>query len=87
MVLRPNTGSHYPEDGDPGTLIVGDVGNGAWEELNVLHTGGQNFGWPVFEGIPLAWKFWTQEVPDNPLAPNPLNTCDQPFFNFRDLLA
>ena len=87
MVLRPNTGSHYAEDGDPGTLIVGDVGNGGWEELNVLHTGGQNFGWPVFEGIGLAWKFWTQDVPDNPLALNPINTCDKPFFNFRELLA
>lgn len=87
MVLRPNTGSHYPEDGDPGTLIVGDVGNGSWEELNILHTGGQNFGWPVMEGINIAWKFWTQDVPANPAAPNPLNTCDKPYFDFRDLLA
>lgn len=87
MVLRPNTGSHNLADGAPGTLVIGDVGNGAWEELNVCHEGGQNFGWPVLEGLELAWKFWIQDVPDNPQAPNPINSCDKPFFNFRDLLA
>lgn len=87
IMVRPNTGSHFSADGDPGTLIVGDVGNGAWEELNILHTGGQNFGWPVMEGIRLAWKFWIQDVPDNPLAPNPITSCEQEYLNFRDLLA
>lgn len=32
-----------------GTLYIGDVGAGTWEELNVS-TGGENFGWPCFEG-------------------------------------
>ncbi|PTM11939.1 MAG: hypothetical protein DA408_12455 [Bacteroidetes bacterium] len=87
MVLRPHTGSHYAAEGDPGTLVVGDVGNGSWEELNIVDRGGQNFGWPLLEGIRLAWKFWIQEVPDNPLAPNPLDSCGRAYLNFRELLA
>lgn len=33
----------------PGTLFIGDVGWNKFEELNVA-TGGENFGWPCFEG-------------------------------------
>ena len=87
MMLKPNTGSHYPNQGDPGTILLGDVGNGGWEELNVIEQGGQNFGWPILEGTQLAWNFWTIDAPINPLAPNPLDNCDHPFFTFRDLLA
>jgi PKD repeat protein/glucose/arabinose dehydrogenase len=32
-----------------GPLYIGDVGAGTWEELDVAH-GGENFGWPCFEG-------------------------------------
>lgn len=87
--LQPESGSHYKEDGKPGTLFVGDVGNGAWEELNVVTQGGQNFGWPIVEGIKTSWSFWTKEVPLNLQAPNPLASsqgCEEAFFNFRDLL-
>ncbi|MEM1214082.1 MAG: PKD domain-containing protein [Bacteroidota bacterium] len=87
IMVRPNTGSHYLADGDPGTLIIGDVGNGAWEEINIQTRGGQNFGWPVLEGFFLSWKFWNQDVPNNPLAPNPLANCTEDFLNFRQLLA
>ena len=38
-----------PDSPLPGTLYIGDVGWNAWEELNVA-TGGENFGWPCFEG-------------------------------------
>lgn len=38
-----------PTLGNPGTLYIGDVGWGAWEDLNVA-TGGENFGWPCYEG-------------------------------------
>lgn len=36
----------------PGTsqIVVGDVGSGAFEELNVITQPGQNFGWPTAEG-------------------------------------
>ncbi|MEO0855863.1 MAG: PQQ-dependent sugar dehydrogenase [Bacteroidota bacterium] len=43
------TGSADPDDGSPGTLHIGDVGWYSWEELNVAR-GGENFGWPCFEG-------------------------------------
>lgn len=33
----------------PGTLYIGDVGWQTFEEINVA-TGGENFGWPCFEG-------------------------------------
>jgi PKD repeat protein/glucose/arabinose dehydrogenase len=33
----------------PGTLIIGDVGSQYFEEVNVSR-GGENFGWPCFEG-------------------------------------
>lgn len=86
--IKPETGSHYPADGNPGTIFVGDVGNGAWEELNIVTKGGQNFGWPIMEGIDLNWSFWVGEVPNNALAKNPLfqsGACDQEFFHFREL--
>ncbi|MFK7935646.1 MAG: PA14 domain-containing protein [Saprospiraceae bacterium] len=48
---RPETGSHVVEDGDPGVFYIGDVGWSTREELSVMTTGGQNFGWPRFEGM------------------------------------
>jgi glucose/arabinose dehydrogenase/PKD repeat protein len=51
MTLKPNTGEHLPSAGNPGTIYVGDVGSFRKEEINVVTTGGQNFGWPNFEGI------------------------------------
>jgi len=32
-----------------GTLFIGDVGQAQWEEVNIAH-GGENFGWPCYEG-------------------------------------
>ncbi len=51
MTLKPNTGNHLPSAGNPGVLYVGDVGSFRKEEVDVVTTGGQNFGWPNFEGI------------------------------------
>ena len=90
MVLEPESGSHYAAEGDPGTLLIGDVGNGSWEELNRAETGGLNFGWPLIEGINLMWAFWSKEVPENPMAPNPLYNgqgCDQEYFTFKQLMV
>ncbi|WP_282775419.1 PQQ-dependent sugar dehydrogenase [Phaeodactylibacter xiamenensis] len=86
--VRPNTGSHYSEDGDPGTLYIGDVGNGAWEELDIAPEGGLNFGWPMMEGFGSHWPYINEPAPANQLHPNPLygnGGCDQPFLNFKDL--
>ncbi len=47
---RPGTGSTNPADGNPGQIMLGDVGWNRWEELNVVTAPGQNFGWPCWEG-------------------------------------
>ncbi len=89
ITLRPNSGSHFPQDGRPGVLYVGDVGNGAWEELDIVEFGGQNFGWPILEGIGSHWPYSDQPAPENPMAPNPLygEGCDKAFFDFKDLFV
>lgn len=33
-----------------GRILVNDVGQGTWEEVNDATTGGRNFGWPATEG-------------------------------------
>ena len=38
-----------PGEAGPGTLLIGDVGQANWEEIN-RSTGGENFGWPCYEG-------------------------------------
>lgn len=46
----PGTGSPDPAAGDPGTLLVGDVGWQLWEELTLVPSGGLDLGWPCREG-------------------------------------
>ncbi len=48
--IKPGAGSTNPLTGDIGEVFVGDVGWGAWEELNVVKAAGTNFGWPLYEG-------------------------------------
>ena len=86
ITLIPETGSHNPADGNPGYLLIGDVGDGAWEELNLLNAAGQNFGWPLYEGFeyhpelhPLTT--YNQDA-GNPLAGQ---ACPD-YFSFQDLL-
>lgn len=64
MTIKPNTGSINPEDANPGEIYVGDVGAGQKEEVDVITKGGQNFGWPLYEGM-------TDE--NSPLIPYPEN--------------
>ena len=87
MVLQPETGSHDPTAGNPGTLFVGDVGGARWEELNIVSAGGQNFGWPFTEGHEWYWAFYdADDAPSDARIPNPLagNNCPE-YFNLRDL--
>lgn len=44
----PHTGNHSD---DPGDFLVGDVGQSEKEEYNLVSQGGQNFGWPHYEGM------------------------------------
>jgi glucose/arabinose dehydrogenase len=48
--VRPGTGSTNLADGDPGVLVVGDVGWKLWEEVTVVLRG-TNSGWPCYEGL------------------------------------
>ena len=41
----------FTVDEETGNPYIGDVGWTTWEEINVA-TGGDNFGWPYFEGEP-----------------------------------
>lgn len=87
--LWPNSGGHFAEEGRPGVIFAGDVGNGSYEELNLITKGGQNFGWPVWEGVGWNTGFIMVPVPVNPMAKNPLygvGNCSKEYFNFRDLL-
>jgi hypothetical protein len=89
MSLRPDSGSHDPAAGDPGTLYIGDVGWNQWEELNVAAARGQNFGWPLFEGHTELASYRSPAV-QNLDAPNPLfgtAGCARPNFLFTELLV
>ena len=78
--IRPGTGSTNPADGDPGSLLIADVGWNTWEELNIASTGGVNFGWPCREGpnVQVGYNPVASVESGNPnvlcfAAPNPEN--------------
>jgi glucose/arabinose dehydrogenase len=50
MTLQPNTGSTNPADANPGIIHLSDVGYVTWEDYHIIHVGGLNLGWPVYEG-------------------------------------
>lgn len=91
--LRPGSGSLDPADGDPGSLYIGDVGWYSWEELNVSRSGGENFGWPMYEGYEELWGYYSTPT-TNLDTPNPLfgttppgqGLCVQSHFVFQNLL-
>jgi glucose/arabinose dehydrogenase len=58
-------GSTNPDDGRPGTLYIGDVQFQTAEEINVAR-GGENFGWPYFQG---NQRFLGNEDPANFTGP------------------
>lgn len=45
---NPYTFSIHPATG---RILVNDVGQGSWEEINDATAGGKNFGWPATEGL------------------------------------
>lgn len=86
FALRPGTGSVLPGDGDPGVLLIGDVGAERIEELSIVDAPGLNLGWPVKEGFSPSPVGGT--VPGNQDAPNPnagQPGCNLPFFTFAHL--
>jgi len=87
MSLRPGSGATDPRLGRPGDMYVGDVGWQLHEELDVASVGGENFGWPLFEGMDAHRQYSAHPIA-NGFAPNPLpgRSCSVPFFRFQDLL-
>lgn len=67
---NPYTFSIHPETGQ---ILVNDVGQVTWEEINDATTGGKNFGWPTTEG-----KFNATAYPTltNPIYAYPHGTGD-----------
>ncbi|QHT69502.1 PKD domain-containing protein [Rhodocytophaga rosea] len=94
VFVKPGTGSTDPTQGNPGVLMIGDVGFLQWEELNVATQKGQNFGWPLYEGLDLnaaysGYPAYQAKDTFNFHAPNPLygvNGCTQRYFKFSNLL-
>lgn len=88
FVKVPGTGDAIAGNGNPGILFSGDVGGGAWEELNLIDQPGLNFGWPNFEGYLNQWPYHFQLFKENLDAPNPEGAlCDRPYFYFQDLIT
>jgi len=58
---NPYTFSIHPESG---RILVNDVGQVAWEEINDATTGGKNFGWPTTEGTfnPVTYPNFTNPI-------------------------
>jgi hypothetical protein len=84
FIVIPETGSHLPADGQPGTLICGDVGENTWEELIAITSGGENAGWPIYEGFEKSPTYGVAQVlfPDNELY----NDCGADPIRFDQLL-
>jgi glucose/arabinose dehydrogenase len=88
MNIKPNSGSTNPADANPGTLLIGDVGWGAWEDLHIVSKPAQNCGWPIFEGLD-PHPGYSTNTPFNLEELNPLfgqNGCTQQYLKFEDLL-
>jgi len=80
MTLQPNTGSTNSNDGNPGTIVLGDVGWATTEELHVINQAGLNCGWPLYEGLETAPKYYnaTTRNLDEAGQPTFVSLCRQP---------
>ena len=93
--IKPGSGSHDPAAGDVGEIFYGDVGFSSWEELSVVTQGGQNMGWPIYEGNEYTLapdgvgpRYVDLNV-ENKDEPNPLyngGSCNQQYFLFKQLI-
>jgi len=88
IAMRPNSGSTNPADALPGSIYIGDVGEGRWEELKIARLPRENFGWPHFEGMHPINEY-NDQIRANMDTPNALfseGNCDQEYFTFQDLI-
>ncbi|MBY5956533.1 PQQ-dependent sugar dehydrogenase [Membranicola marinus] len=85
MTRYPDIAAAGPRSG-PGNILVGDVGDWSWEEINIVDGPGLNYGWPVYQGIESYYLFRDKKVP-NYEANIPENRCGQTHFYFKDLIV
>ncbi len=89
FIVRPGTGSSNINEGNPGSVYIGDVGYYNWEEINVANGPALNFGWPQYEGMNTFIGYDTSYTyhPDynNPL--HDIGGCTIERYRFQDLLT
>ena len=86
IFLKPGQGATNPSAGDIGEVLVGDVGFGEWEELNVIKGPGMNFGWPLYEGHnPETYVYIDVENKEVPIPPE-INCGGRQFVRFNELI-
>ena len=82
----PGASSTDPSDGQPGVIVVSDIGAYDREELSRISEPGVNLGWPLYEGFDVRSDYWFTDVLipdlDNPLASD---GCSESIM-FRDAL-
>ncbi|MFT5973024.1 MAG: glucose/arabinose dehydrogenase [Cryomorphaceae bacterium] len=86
FTVKPNTGGGNLESGAPGTIVLSDVGDWVWEEINFVTESGGNYGWPIFQG-PMRYGFYANVSTKNVNAPNPLgsSSCSE-YLNYQDVI-
>lgn len=86
FTIKTGTGWGDLENGHPGTVVLSDVGDWIWEEVNFVIDGGTNFGWPMFQG-PSIYGYYNDVLTTNTNEPNPLSsgTC-LPYLNYQDII-
>ncbi|MDB5242132.1 MAG: hypothetical protein JWP57_2757, partial [Spirosoma sp.] len=80
MTMQPNTGSTNPADGNPGRLLLSDVGWNTSEEFNVIDQPGLNCGWPLYEGMDKTVYYYGKNIAnqEEPGQPTFESLCVQP---------
>jgi len=88
FTVKRGSGSTDITAGQPGVLMIGEVGWQVWEEINVSKNGGENFGWPFYEGLTPHTGYFSSQVKnlDEPNTILDTVNCGLDFYRFRHLM-